>query len=107
MSCVSKDGKIVQSVSWSVLQQRSDHRIDKRSIASLDILITLTPYKPARPLSGMELCWRDRIHFQTQPKGTVCENALFRHTFAHLELKMRLKPGFRCQTISREYAYSR
>jgi len=30
---------------------------------------------------AVQFCSRDRIHFQTQPKYTVCENALFRCTF--------------------------
>jgi len=40
--------------------------VRKRSIDSLDILITWTLYKLACPLSGMEFCSHDWIHFQTQ-----------------------------------------
>ena len=70
-SWVSKNKKGVQSVSRSVSQQRSDswsdHRIKKRSIPSLDILITLALYKLAHLLSGTEFYSHDQIHFQMQP----------------------------------------
>ena len=39
--------------------------LGKRSIVSLDILITLTLYKLPRPLSDPEFCSHERIHFQT------------------------------------------
>ena len=45
------------------------------------ILITLTLYNLARPLSGMEFSLCDWINFQTQRWSTVSENALFRRTF--------------------------
>jgi len=82
MSCVSKDKEVVQSVSQSV---RPVKRPMKQSIASLDILITLTLYKLARLLSGAELYSRDRIYFRMQPRYMVCKNALFRRTFEHCE----------------------
>jgi len=100
VSWVSKDKEVVQSVSLSVSQQWSDpwndHWISKQSIASLDILITLTLYKLARLLSGAVFCLCDPIYFQTQPRYTVCKSALFGCNFAHWNWE-GLKPGFRCQ----------
>jgi len=54
MSCVSKDRKVVQSVSQCISRQQSDpwsdHRTSKRWIDDLGILITLTRHKLACPL---------------------------------------------------------
>jgi len=98
-SCVSKDKKIVQSVSQKRSDLWSDRRISKWSIVSLDILITLTLYKLARLLSDAELCSRDRINFRTQPRYMVCENALLGHTFEHWNWECILKPGFGCKNL--------
>ena len=55
----------------------SDPRISKLSIDSLDILITLTLYKPVCPLSATEFCLRNGIYFLTQPRHTACKSALW------------------------------
>jgi len=56
----------------SVLQQRSDHRIIKRSVDSLNILVPLTlNNKLTLPLSSMGFYSRDRIHFQMQPRYII------------------------------------
>ena len=74
-----------QKYSQSVLQhgsnRGSDHRINKLSIDSLDISITLTIYKLAHSLSGMDFCLHDRIQFEMQPRYMVCTNTLLRRTF--------------------------
>jgi len=67
-------------VSHQRSDSRSDHRISKRSVAILDILITLTVYKLASPLSGVEFCIRDRILFQPS-RYMVSKNPLFGRTF--------------------------
>jgi len=108
-SCVSKDNEVMQFILRSVSQKRSDlwndHRISKRSIASHDILITLTLYKLALLLSGAEFRSLDRIHFRAQPRYMVCKNALFRRTFEHWnwECVWNLVSG--ANTQSREYTY--
>jgi len=89
MSCVSKDKEVVQSVSQSV---RPVKRPMKQSIASLDILITLTLYKLARLLSGAELYSRDRIYFRTQPRYMVCKNAHFWALRMHLKFPINWVP---------------
>jgi len=91
------DKKVMQSVSLSVLQQRSDHRVRKLSIVSLDILITLTLYKLASLLSGAKFWSHDQIHFQKHPRYMVCKNALFGSTF---EQKKWVQPRFRLQNPS-------
>jgi len=72
--CV-KEQRVVPSVSLSALQQQSnpwsDHRKSKPAMASLDISITLTPYKLARRLDGTKFCSHDRIRFQMQPTYMV------------------------------------
>jgi len=54
-----------------------NHRTRKRSITSLDILVFVTLYELAHPLSDTNFCTRNRVHFQTQPRYVVCKNALF------------------------------
>ena len=105
-SCVSKDNAVVQSVSRSVLQQWSDpwsdHRIRKRSIVSLDILITMTLCKLARLLSGTEFCSHERIHFQTQPRYMVCKYSLFGRTFEQKNWKCAWNRVSGAKTPARE-----
>jgi len=76
-SYVFKEGKDVQSV----LQQRSDHRISKPSVASLDIALTLTLYKLARLLSRCIILSFDRIYCQTQLRYMVCKKRIFQAHF--------------------------
>jgi len=61
-----------QKIVHSVLQQRNDPRsgprISRRFIDGLNILITMTLYKLACPLSRAEFCFRDQIHSQMQPR---------------------------------------
>jgi len=72
----------------SVLQQRCDQGIGKRSIDSHDMLTTLTLYKPARPLSGRNSVrviefafrcnqgtWFVKPHFSCVPSRSGTENA--------------------------------
>jgi len=107
ISCVSKHKKVAKSVSRSVSPKRSDHRIRKRSIASLDILITLTLYKLERPPSGTEFCLRDRIHFRRRPGTWFVKKRTFWAHFRALKLGMRLKSGFRRQnSITRMHLIS-
>ena len=80
-SCVINDKKVAQSISWSVWQWCSDHRIRQGSMVSLDIMITLTLCKLAHLLSSKEFRLRDRIHSQPQPRYMVCTDALFGRTF--------------------------
>ena len=89
--------KAVQFVSRSAAQQRSSHKISKRSIVSLDTFITLALYKLAHLLSGAKFCSCDRAHFQMQPRYMVCKNALCWAHFRAWKLRMHLKSGSRHQ----------
>ena len=104
-SCVSMDKKVVQSVSQQWSDPWSDHRIRKRSIVSLDILITLTLYKLARLLSGTEFCSWDRTHFHTEPTYMVWKNSLFGRTFKHWNCEFIWNPVWDAKTRSRESTY--
>jgi len=102
-SCMSKDKKVVQSISRSVLQQLSDpwstHRIRKRLIVSLDILITST-LKTSMPIfrHGILFAWSNSL--SDAAEYMVCKKLTFWVRFWAEKLKMRLKPHFRHQNPS-------
>jgi len=78
----------------------SDHRIRKRSIVSLDILITLSLYELARLLSGPEFCSRDHIHFQTQPTYMVDKDSFSGGPFKQKNWKCVWNRVSKCQNPS-------
>ena len=93
------------STSCMPVQSASQQRSDPWSDLRINILITLTPYKLARPLSVMEFCLRDQIHFQTQPRYMVCKNVFFKRTFEQWKWERVWNQVSDTKVWSREYTW--
>jgi len=81
-----------------IVVQGGDHRISKRSISNLDILVTLTLYKLARPFSDMELRSHDiELTFRHSRRFMICKKAIFWRTFEQWNWEYAPETGFQTQ----------